>query len=365
MNRSHRNEYEPDSVSPPGETLLETLEFIGMTQKELADRTGRAQKTINRIIKGEDPITPETAIQLERVLRIPAGFWNNRERLYRQSLARQDERRRLQEEISWLKEIPIKSMVKIGWIEHHDDKVQQAREALNFFGVASVEQWRRFWLNGTGRLQLSFRKSKVFKTHQGAVAAWLQKGILEAQAIRCAPYDPAGFRETLTDIRALILKLPGAFQRELADICAAVGVAVVFVPGLPKVPVSAVTHWLTPIKALVQLSLRFKTNDHFWFSFFHEAGHLILHGKRDVFLEEEGIRDEKESEADRLAADTLIPPAEMKRFIRAGQLSKRAIRDFASEVGIAPGIVVGRLQHDGILPPSHCNDLKQHLVWAD
>src|SRR2546428_9503399 len=83
-----QNEYYPDYVSPPGETLLETLEAIGMSQAELAKRMGCPVKTINEIIEKKAPITTETALQLEQVLHVPASFWLKREQHYRESLAR-------------------------------------------------------------------------------------------------------------------------------------------------------------------------------------------------------------------------------------------------------------------------------------
>jgi Zn-dependent peptidase ImmA (M78 family) len=141
------------------------------------------------------------------------------------------------------------------------------------------------------------------------------------------------------------------------------------VPELPKTRTSGATHWLNADKALIQLSLRYKTDDHLWFTFFHEAGHILLHGKRDFFLEGTGVvsveAQEKENEANKFSADILIPPRDLQRFLTSiPQISKANIIEFANEIGIAPGIVVGRLQHDGLLPSSHCNDLKQRWEWV-
>ncbi|MDB9535667.1 HigA family addiction module antitoxin [Dolichospermum planctonicum CS-1226] len=103
MESKIQNRYNPDYVSHPGDTLLEVLEDRGMTQAELAERTGRPKKTINEIIKGKAAITPETALQLERVFNIPASFWNNRERHYREFLAQKEEKKRLAKQVPWLK----------------------------------------------------------------------------------------------------------------------------------------------------------------------------------------------------------------------------------------------------------------------
>ncbi|BAZ48505.1 plasmid maintenance system antidote protein [Nostoc sp. NIES-4103] len=365
MSNTIQNQYTPDYVSPPGETLQEILEERGMSQAELAERTGRPKKTINEIINAKAAITPETALQLERVLGIRASFWNNRERQYREALARQQEQERLQKQATWLKQIPVKTMIDFGWIQHYQDKVEQLREVLNFFAVASPEQWEGIWCS----THVDFRKSQAFQSEPGAMAAWLRQGEVEAAEIHCATYDANKFREALLQVRALTTQPPEIFQPEVVRLCAQTGVAVVFIPQLPKTRVSGATRWLNSQKALIQLSLRYKTDDHLWFAFFHESGHILLHGKRDVFLEGKGVAAvedlTKEEEANKFAANILIPPMELKRFLASGQQRSRVgIEQFATEIGIAPGIIVGRLQHDGILPPSHCNDLKRRFEWV-
>lgn len=356
------NQYTPDYVSPPGETLLETLETIGMSQADLAERTGKAIKTINEIVQGKAPITPETALQFERVLGVPARFWNNREQRYREFLAQAGERERLQAFVGWLEQVPIKAMCRLGWIRSLNDEIEQLREVLQFFGVTTPEQWRAIWLSP----QASFRRSPAFEADPVAVAAWLRRGELEAQRLPCEPYEAARFRAVLAEVRQLTHHSPDVFQTELIRLCAKAGVAVVFVPELPKVRASGATRWLTPTKALIQLSLRYKSDDHLWFTFFHEAGHLLLHGKREVFIDQDDHDgDDKERAADKFAADYLIPAPQWRRFARQTRYSRERIMAFAVDAGIAPGIVVGRLQHDKLLPPSHCNDLKRRLDWAN
>lgn len=356
-----QNQYAPDYVSPPGETLLETLETLGMSQADLAERTGKAIKTINEIVQGKAPITPETALQFERVLGVPARFWNNREQRYRESLAQAGERERLQAHVGWLKQAPVKAMCQLGWIRCLADEIEQLREVLQFFGVASPDQWQAIWLSP----QASFRCSPAFEADPVAVAAWLRRGEFEAQRLPCEAYDVARFRAALTEVRQLTQQPPEVFQAELIRLCATAGVAVVFVPELPKVHVSGATRWLTPTKALIQLSLRHKSDDHLWFTFFHEAGHILHHGKREFFIDiDDRDGDDKEQAADKFAADCLIPAPQWRRFARQTRYSKEQILAFAAEAGVAPGIVVGRLQHDKLLPPSHCNDLKRRLDWA-
>lgn len=352
--------YRPDYGVPPGETLQETIEAIGMTQAELAERMGLTTKTINFIIKGNGPITPETALQLERVLGTPASFWNSRERQYREALAKQLEHEELTSQVEWMRRFPYTAMVKLGWLPRSKDTVSKIRALLNFFGVANPQQWDAVWT----KTDVAFRASAAFQERPGAVAAWLRKGEFEAQKIETATFDEDGFRRTLDLARSLTKEGPEVFEPTLRSKCAAVGVAWVLVPELPGTHTHGATRWLTPTKALIQLSLRYKSNDQLWFSFFHEAGHILLHGKRDVFLEENGGKGGKEDEANRFAADKLIPPAAFRRFLDSDDYKTRlGVEAFADQVGIAPGIVVGRLQHEGKLPMNHLNDLKVRFEW--
>ena len=133
------------------------------------------------------------------------------------------------------------------------------------------------------------------------------------------------------------------------------------VPELKGAPVSGVTRWLSPDKALLQLGLRFHSDDQFWFSFFHEAGHLLRHGKQLVFLED-GEGDERvEAEADAFARHFLIPREHEDGL--QGLRTEAEIRAFAGRLGIAPGIIVGRLQHDGLLPHRFGHRIKRRWAW--
>lgn len=360
MSSNNKNQFKPDYVVPPGETLLETIETIGMSQAELAERTGRPKKTINEIIKGKVAITPETALQLERVLGIPASFWNNLERNYQETLARLNEQRRLQKQIDWLKKLPVGALVKNRWIKGYRDKIQQIKEVLNFFGVASPEQWEKRWLGA----QVAFRKSPVFQGDPGAMASWLRMGELIAQKIKCEPFDASRFKQSLNKIRELTVQPPQVFQSEVICRCSEAGVAVAFVPELPKIRASGATWWMNPNKAVIQLSLRYKSDDQLWFSFFHEAGHILLHGKKEIFIEDDS-ESSKEDEANSFASDILIPRKQLQEFTKSSDLSKAAIKRFASEIGIASGIIVGRLQYLGKLPYTHCNELKRRFEWEN
>ncbi len=356
------NEYIPTNVSSPGEILEEELQVREMTQADLARRMGRPLKTINEIIQGKTAIKSDTALQLERVLGIPASLWNNLESQYRDSLARNQESQQLQKGHTWLKNFPLRAMIKRGWVAEAEDKIEQMRLMLQFFSVASVELWHLRYDEPIA----AFRRPNAGAANQAAVAAWLRQGEIQAQQISCVPYNAGAFQKALSHIRELTTTPFEESRSELVRSCAAVGVAVVFVKELPQTGVCGATRWLTSHKVLIQLSYRYMTEDNLWYTFFHEAGHILLHRGQNLFLEgDKGNSDKQvEAEADQFAANVLIRQAVWSSFVQAqGYSSKAGIEIFARKMGIAPGIIVGRLQHEGLLQYRYYNDLKRKLTW--
>jgi HTH-type transcriptional regulator / antitoxin HigA len=358
-----RYAFKPDFAVAPGATLQETIDALGMEQKELATRTGMAPKTINQIIKGKAPISFETAQKLELVTGVPAKIWNSLESKYREQLAQlaAEEALSTEENLAFLKKVPVAALRKRGLIPPRGGKAQQLQAVLRFFGVSTVEAWEDLWL----RPSAAFRKSACFEASPGAVAAWLRIGELHARELRCEPYSQSAFERAVMDARALTFEQLDAFLPRLVGMCSGAGVALMMVKGFPKCPVSGATRWLTKSTALIQLTLRYKTNDQFWFSFFHEAAH-ILFDKRGVRIHDGKVDSASERRADAFAADTLIPAADYQAFAgRGGRYSFARIRAFAAAVGVHPGIVVGRLQRDKRLKYSHCNGLKERLDWGE
>jgi addiction module HigA family antidote len=359
--------YRPDKVSAPGVTLLDILEERGMTQAELSERTGRPLKTINEIVKGKTAITSETAIQFERVLGTPAEFWNQREANYRVYLARQKELESFAKQKDWIKQFPIKEMKIRGWLQNCSDSIaSQMISILNFFGVATPEQWELGWT----QKRLAFRKSMNLKSDIGAISAWLRQGEIEGEKIQCKPFNKERLLASLDHIRELTTeKNPEIFIPKLTDICADCGIAVVFVRPFSKVPVYGASCWLNSEKALVQLSLRGKTADILWFTIFHEIGHIIKHSKKEFFIEIENKSVKKSSEeleADEYATETLIPTSSLNEWLKkTNKLNATVISNFAKELNIAAGILVGRLQHINRIKYSDFNGLKFRYTWCE
>jgi HTH-type transcriptional regulator/antitoxin HigA len=355
------NRYKPDYVSPAGETLLDILNERAMTQRELANRMNRPEKTINEIIKAKAMITSDTAIQLESVLGVPANFWIKREALYQEYVSRTKEYDQLSQSVSWLQAFPLSHMIKLGWVKKCEDKVEQLKEVLNFFGVASIEAWKSLWIEKSPKA--AFRISLAFSNDNTSIAAWLRHGEKKISNEIIPPYDEKKLKENLLHLRNLTLRKPEVYKSEIKRLCNECGIHVVFSPALPKATISGAVRWVGS-NPLMQLSVRGKHNDKFWFTVFHEIAHILLHGKKEIFLEgiEEDVNEgQKEREADDFASEILIPKEDFQIFVKANDFDPNSIVRFARKIGIHSAIVVGQLQKLDYIPFSYLADMKKKL----
>jgi addiction module HigA family antidote len=351
--------FEPDYAVPSGATLEETMHSLGMTQRELADRTGLTVQTLNRIFKGEQPISYETANKLELVTGAPAAFWNNLEAQYREQLAKIDEAKQLASNLSWLKQIPVTELKQRGAIPDSTNKIIDVRETLRFYGVSSVEAWHTVWEEPAA----AARRCQHFSSSPGPTSAWLRLGQLEARKIDCCPFDKKLFTEHLAAIRLLTTESPESFLPKMCLLCAEGGVALVLVPEMKKAPWSGAAEWITADKAMILLNLRGKAEDKFWFTFFHEASHILHDSKKETRIDaSEGYADDPaEERANDFAAEMLIP-REHDIAIRKAR-SAADIKALARALKVSPGIVVGRFQHL-TKKWSHFNALTRRLEWV-
>lgn len=361
MNDSN-DAFTPNWASPPGDTISDLLEERDWTQVELAQRMGYTTKHISLLINGEASVTTETALKLECVLGGTAGFWLAREAQYREALLRLEEGERLANWVGWLDKLPLKELMNTNAIAKQRNVARNrpalVKELLRFFGVASPDEWAKHY----GEMQVAFRRTRETQSDIGAISAWLRLGEIEAEKFDGPKYDKAKFEQALNYIRSLTVLPPQDFSPRLHELCRESGVALVLVPAIPRSHVSGVARWLNPHKPLIQLSLYGKSNDKFWFSFFHEAAHILKHGKKAVFLDEidgKNIDSMEEREANEWAGTILVPSkysAELP-LLR----TKESVCAFAEKLSVHPGIVVGRLQHDGLIDNSWMNGLKVSL----
>jgi HTH-type transcriptional regulator / antitoxin HigA len=348
--------FTPDYAVPPGEQLALVLDQKGMSQAELATRIGRPQKTINEIVRGKASITPETAIQLERALAIPAALWSGLEAAYQLILAEQRDNARITGFADWVQQVPVAELQKRGKLPATSNKMELTRRCLEFFGVDAPDA-----LPNSSTLA-AFRKSPAFKPDDLAMCTWLRLGELEGEQLPCEPHSRSLFRRELDSLRELTRETDlKRIRQEIVERCAACGVAVSFTSELRHTHVSGAARWLTSEKALIQLSCRYKSDDHFWFTFFHECAHILLHGKKEGFLEaKDATVDAEEEEANAFASHLLIPRAALAALMRERPISKTRIVGFADEMGVSPGIVVAQLQkHNRLFMGTPFNKLKR------
>lgn len=347
-----------DLAIPPGETLRENLEALHLSQADLARRMDRPLKTVNEIIQGKAQITPETAIQLEHVLDIPASFWNALEKQYREILAQLQAEEKLDAQIEPARAFPYGEMARLGWVASTRKWRERVRELLRFFAVTSLDLVEEVE-------SAAFRVAKPKQTSPQALACWLRRGEIEAEGIETNPYDALRFRECIRNIRSLTQEDPESFGPRLRSLCSSAGVAVVFVPHLKQTYANGAARWIRPDRALIQLSIRNRYEDIFWFSFFHEAAHILKHGKRGVFIDlQDHRRDRLEREADVFAQETLIPRRSFGEFVTRGLFGATDVSGFAKRIGVSPAIVVGRLHYDKLIHYSQLTQLRRRFKWA-
>lgn len=360
-------QFSPDYAIPPGWILEERLDVHEISHAEFARRCGRSAKLISEIISGKASLEPETALQFEKVLGVSANIWLALEAKYQLKLARTAESEAASSMEDWAKSFPVSDLVKRGFFEKPASWSDSVPELLGFFGVGSVDAW----LVKYSERSVAYRHSAAFDSDVASLSTWFRLGELSAEQQECSIYSASKFKAALSEIRALTQEnIAKAIPRTIS-LCNSAGVALSLVKPLPKTALSGAAWWHSTNKAVIQLSVRHKTDDHLWFSFFHEAAHILLHGKKqnklkNVFVDgRDGNGDPIEDEANAWASDFLIPRKDWDRFMNENPRSSAEVRSFAEDQGIAPGIIVGRLQRSGVIPWSHLNGLKVKLEWVN
>jgi HTH-type transcriptional regulator/antitoxin HigA len=353
--------FEPRWASAPGETILQALYERGQSVDDLAEWLGLSDPQTRRLLTGAARIDNQIARALALHLGGSEGFWIARESRYL-------EQKLWVSADSLAAKLPVKDLIKRGWIKRSTSWRERAKDCLEFFGVTSEEEYDSLY--GNRLANAHFRRSATLKVNNPAVAAWLRRAEIESQAIDTADWSAAVFRQSLPGIRDLTkTKNPEVFIPKLQALCAAAGVALVVLATPPECPVSGAALYTRDDVPMIVLSARYRSDDHFWFTFFHEAGHLLLHDvAASPFLDElgpEGVdRSSTEVEADEFARSTLID--DRRGTIASGRSSGPTMREiiaYADMQGVAPGIIVGQLQHDGVFGFDRSNYLKRKYRW--
>jgi HTH-type transcriptional regulator / antitoxin HigA len=356
--------FTPDWISPPGDTIATILEERSLSPEKFAQSIGQTWDEVKELLNGRAALTGKIARKIAVVLGSSPTFWTRRESRYRQDFARLQREASRPASLGWLDEIPAIELMKWEWVKPVSEPAAKVAACLQYFGVSSVEAWREAYKDVLHVIAL--RTSPTFESQLGAVAAWLRQGEIAASSIKCEPWDPERFRQELASIRGLTRQPdPAVFLPDLVQRCAACGVAVVVVRAPKNCRASGASRFLSPNRPILLLSFRYLSDDHFWFTFFHEAAHLLLHSDKYLFLEGDyKLSSTQEEEANAFAAATLIPPEFQAEMLQL-TANKIAVMRFARKVGVSRGIVVGQLQHRRIIERNQLNSLKQRYKWSE
>ena len=341
-------------ATPPGATIKEQLKDRGMSQKEFAARMDLSEKHVSKLINGEVQLTPEVAVRLETVLGVPAKFWNNLEAISREKLLKIEAENFMDEDEALAQQFPYSEMAKYGWIQGTRDPKEKVVYLRQYFGVV------RLALLGNEQItKIACRRLAITDKADLALMAWAQEARILAREIQTAPIDIKGLIAGIPQIRKMTVKDPDEFCPKVKKILADCGIALVFLPHL-KGSFLQGASFLDGNKIVVGLTARGKDADKFWFSLFHELAHIVLGhiGKTN------GTTDQDEKDADNWSGNTLINSTDFASFKNRRDYSEKSVLVFAREQEIAPGIVVGRMQREGMIKYSMLNNLKVQYVIA-
>lgn len=352
--------FEPHWASPPHITIRRIVAEKGWTVDELSDHLGIGDPATRRLITGEQTINSEVAELLSSVLGGTSRFWLQREEQYQESC-------NALTADALVQKLPMTQMIQFGWVDTNDSWRQQADLVLNFFGVEEAE-------NCESRVRHSleearYRTSASYDSNDFALAAWLRKAELLALERNVDGWNPQRLVDSLSSLRELTKKAdPAVFIPRLEEIAATAGLVVVTLRSLEGCRVSGVTFKAANGVPVIALSARHLSDDHYWFTLFHEVGHLVCHGSDNTFIDNFDDSDEDasavEQEANAYAQQLLLPRGFSGLNInKPGGPTHREVAAFASHIGIAPGLVVGQLQHQGVVARNRLNRLKRRYRW--
>lgn len=341
-------------ATPPGATIKEQLNDRGMSQREFAARMDMSEKHISKLINGDVQLTPETAVKLEMVLGVPAKFWNNLEAIYREKLVKAEAENAMDTDAEIAKQFPYSEMAKFGWVPKTREVKEKVVNLRKYFEVVELSL-----LESEQITRIACRRLAITDKSDLALMAWAQEAKLKARDIPNAPINIRGLISAMPKIRKMTVLKPQEFCPQIKKCLADCGIALVFLPHL-KGSFLQGASFMDGNKIVVGLTARGKDADKFWFSLFHELAHIVL----GHVGQPNGTSEDDEKAADQWSADTLIPSEDFEAFRKGGDYSESTVLQFAKAQGIAPGIIVGRMQSEGMIKYSVMNDLKEKYETA-
>ena len=339
-------------ATPPGATIKEQLNDRSMSQKEFAARMDMSEKHISKLINGEVQLTPDCAVRLEMVLGVPAKFWNSLESRYREKLVKVEAENAMEQDEAIARQLPYGEMAKYGWIPATRNIKEKVINLRKYFGVVELPL-----LENNQITKIVCRRLAITAKGDLALIAWAQRAKIIARNMNTEPINVRGLINKLDEIRNMTLMSPQQFCPRLKKLLSECGIALVFLPHLKGSFLHGAT-FMDGNKIVLGLTARGSDADRFWFSLFHEFGHIILGHIGNI----DGTTDQDENAADEWSKDKLIPAVAFNKFKENQVFSLDNVSAFAKSVGIAPGIVVGRLQNEKKIQYNMLNELKEHYA---
>lgn len=340
---------------PPGATIKEQLLDRGMNQKEFAARMDMSEKHISKLINGEVQLTPETAVRLEIVLGVPAKFWNNLEAIYREKIIKAKAENSLDADLELAKRFPYSEMAKYGWIPRTRESKEKVINLRKYFEVVELSL-----LESDQITRIACRRLAITEKSDLALLAWAQEAKIKAREIKTAPINIKRLISSMPEIRKMTVLKPKEFSPKIRKSLADCGIALVFLPHLNGSFLQGAS-FVDGNKIVVGLTAKGRDADKFWFSLFHELAHIALgHVGQPA-----GTSEDDEKAADKWSGNILIPYDEFESFRMDRDYSEMRVLQFAKALGIAPGIIVGRMQSEGMIKYSMLNNLKEKYDIAN
>lgn len=347
--------YIPDLAVHPGVTLRENMEYLTISNKELSLRTGITEKHLSQIVNEEASLTADTAIKLEKAMGISADFWNNLQANYDIILSKIKAQEDLKKEINLVGQYNYSELAQYGLVKKTRDAIERVSELQNYFQVSSL-------------LYVPKIGSIAFRNNSGSVKpesllTWLRFGEIKAKdLIMTVPFDEKKLRSSLVEMKKLINKKD--FFKDLQKLCADSGVILVHTPYFKNIKINGAVRWYKD-NPLIQINSKGSYCDIFWFTFFHEVGHIVLHGKKDQFLDYDGlVKNEKEKEADEFASELLVPKNEYSKLVSRSNISLNDLLIFCKKLDINISVLIGRFAHDGLLSWSQASRFREKVTLS-
>ena len=356
---SNITEYKEIVAFHPGYYIADIIEDMGISQAEFAARMGTTTKTLSQLLNGRANISNDLAKKLSVMMGTSAEVWQRLQNKYDQKLIEIQCAKDFDEQKELVKQIDYRFFVDVVGLPKTKNTEEKITVLCSFFKVSDLRIMLR------PDFMVNFRSGTSDKSEKKVInsRAWIQTAMNIAKTIETEPYNAQKLKENLPELRDMTIQSPEIFLPRMRKIFAECGVAFVLLPHLKNSGVNGAVKWVNNERVVLAMNNRGLDADKFWFSLFHEIKHVLQQKIKTVFISssvKEMVDYNKtlEDEADKFASDYLIPPNELRKFAPTQYTSDNEIIEFAESIGIHPGIVAGRLQHEKIIPQSRCSKLK-------